>query len=290
MKKQLLAISTALVVALGAQAQIPNSGFEDWDMMPDYNNPIGWATVNGAIPGGLFFTCTRSTDHYPANVGSYSMRLETNLQYLQGGWGIAVTDTIAYPFEPAFAIQGNPTSLHGYYKFVAEAGDQAWVRLVFFFEGEIVAEDDFLSEAASTNGWEAFQITMPQYAEADSATLMIFNFYPTSQTDGPNGNSVLSVDNLSFNVPITGVSEQEVSSMMSFYPNPTRGQVTLNVDAAIAVTGSLNVYNALGQMVYTTAARQQQTELDLTGLENGIYTLEWRNVDTAVQQKLVVQH
>jgi hypothetical protein len=223
-------------------------------------------------------------------VGDYSMRLETGLLYLQGGWGIAVTDTIAYPFQPAFAIQDNPTSLHGYYKFVAEAGDQAWVRLIFFFEGEMVADGDFLSEAASTNGWEAFQITMPQYAEADSATLMIFNFYPTSQSDGPNGNSVLMVDNLSFDFPIMGLSEEDAPSALSVFPNPTTGQVTLNVGAANPADGILNIYNALGQRVLSSVLQQQQTQLDVTGLGNGIYTLEWRNAETSVQQKLVLQH
>lgn len=290
MKKTLLTLSTIITAAFATQAQIPNSGFESWDAMGGYENPTYWATINGAIPGGGYFPCTKSNEHYPENVGNYSMRLETDLEWMQGGWGMSVTDTFAYPFEPAFAIQGNPTSLHGYYKFESEMGDEAWVKLILFFEGAIVADGDFISPAANTNDWEAFVVDIPAYAEADSATLLIFNFLPMSETDGPNGNSVLWVDNLNFNSPITGVSTEEADSEFAIYPNPTNGQVALKLNAASTSKHSiLTIYNALGQVVLSEAI-QQQRQLDLSGLSNGIYTVEVRNNEGAVQQKLIVQH
>jgi hypothetical protein len=289
MKKSLLTISAALVATFASQAQIPNSGFEQWDAMDGYENPTDWATINGAIPGGEYFPCTKSDDHYPENVGSYSMRLETDLEWMQGGWGMSVTDTFAYPFEPAFAIQGNPTSLHGYYKFESEMGDQAWVKLILFFEGAIVADGDFISPAASTNDWEAFVVDIPAYAEADSATLLIFNYLPMSETDGPNGNSVLWVDNLNFNSLISGVSTVATPSEFAMYPNPTTGQVTVKFNGINTSSSTLVVYNVLGEVVLSQAL-QQQRQLDIAGLSNGIYTIEFRSSEGFTQQKLIVQH
>jgi len=289
MKKSLLTLSATLVATFAAQAQIPNSGFESWDAMDGYENPTDWATVNGAIPGGEYFPCTKSDDHYPENVGSYSMRLESDLEFLQGGWGISVTDTFAYPFEPAFAIQGHPTSLHGYYKYESQNGDEAWFTIVLFFEGNAIFNNQFRSPAANVDNWTAFQIDFDSYVEADSATLMIFNFYPSTQTDGPNGNSVLWVDNLSFNSPITGVSALSAPSEFAMYPNPTTGQVTLKLNGTNTSSSTLIVYNVLGEVVLSQAL-QQQRQLDLSGLSNGIYTVELRSSESSVQQKLIVQH
>ncbi len=289
MNKSLLTLSAALVATFAAQAQIPNSGFESWDAMDGYENPTGWATVNGAIPGGEYFPCTKSNDHYPENVGNFSMRLESDLEWMEGGWGISVTDTFAYPFEPAFALNGHPTSLHGYYKFESQNGDEAWITMVLFFEGNVLFNNQFRSPAANVDDWTAFQIDFDSYVEADSATLMIFNFYPSTQSDGPNGNSVLWVDNLSFDSPITGVSALSAPSEFAMYPNPTTGQVTVKLNGINSSSSTLVVYNVLGEVVLSQAL-QQQRQLDIAGLSNGIYTVEFRSNEGFTQQKLIVQH
>jgi hypothetical protein len=122
---------------------------------------------------------------------------------------------------------------------------------------------------------------------------MIFNFYPSTQTDGPNGNSVLWVDNLSFNSPITGVSALSVTTDFAMYPNPTTGQVTVKLNGINTSSSTLIVYNVLGEVVLSQVVqqqqRQQQRQLDLSGLSNGIYTVELRSSEGSTQQKLIVQ-
>jgi hypothetical protein len=75
-------------------ADIPNPGFEDWTDMTTYMTPNGWATTNGI--SGSFFAATRDTDHYPADAGSYSVRLENNPAGLvdYSGLGIVMPDTL----------------------------------------------------------------------------------------------------------------------------------------------------------------------------------------------------
>lgn len=92
-------------MTIKTNAQIPNNGFEDWTTIGSYENLNDWATYNSYSAGG-FYSCTKSTDHYPTSVGSYSIRLENNtsLTQMTGGWGLAITDTMAYPINRHFLL------------------------------------------------------------------------------------------------------------------------------------------------------------------------------------------
>ena len=43
-------------IPLLTQAQIPNSGFEDWTSMITYNNPSLWGTLNNVTASANTFT------------------------------------------------------------------------------------------------------------------------------------------------------------------------------------------------------------------------------------------
>lgn len=271
-------------------AQIPNSGFEDWTSMGTYEVPNGWATVNGAIPNDLFFPCTKSTDHYPPNVGQYSMRLESNLLYQQGGWGISVTDTFAYPFEPAFAVVGHPNTLYGYYRYDSQAGDEAWIVLALFNEGALLHTSQFHGPASDVSEWTLFQLDIDSYSVADSATLMIFNFYPTTQDDGPNGNSVLYVDNLSFDTPITSVEELNGKSpAFSLCPNPATDRVQVVTAQNVGAGTTVSIYSIIGVLVCSETLNQDGQQVDVSALPSGTYMVELRTSETVSSRKLMIQ-
>ncbi len=82
MKKITVFIAALIALAMETNAQIPNSGFENWTTTGSYQEPTGWATMNPAS-AGPFYSCTISTDHYPVSVGNYSMRLESNTSLTQ---------------------------------------------------------------------------------------------------------------------------------------------------------------------------------------------------------------
>src|SRR5690606_29470273 len=61
----------------------------------------------------------------------------------------------------------------------------------------------------------------------------------------------------------------------SIYPNPSQGQITINI-----LDGQkyhLNVYNVLGQNVFSKASMQGIEHLELTQLNQGVYTFELIN-------------
>jgi hypothetical protein len=283
----ILTVLIALTITLNAQ--ITNSGFENWTTVGSYENPTGWATSNSSSTGS-FYSCTKSTDHYPASVGNYSLRLENNTALTQttGGWGMAATDTMAYPYEPSFPISGHPTSLTGYYKFNSVNSDTMFIRILLFSNGAMVCYST-METSTTASDWTSFNLEIPSYTTADSAQILMSAMYPSSQFDVPNGNSVLYVDNLNFDVLITSISEQTVKSNFGFYPNPTSEIVTLNVKNVNNAELTLNIYNLTGTLVKSEILEQNNHQLNIGDLNNGVYMVEIQSKDFTENKRLIIQ-
>jgi hypothetical protein len=81
-----------------------------------------------------------------------------------------------------------------------------------------------------------------------------------------------------------------LAGTLSVYPNPSAtGRLMLDVRGAGASPLTVRVLNALGQCVYTGAARAEAaTPLDLSGLATGIYYLQVRSGAAASVRKVVL--
>ena len=206
MKKFTIILAVLIAMTITSNAQITNNGFENWTKVGSYEAPTGWATMNPTCVGP-FYSATKSKDHYPKSVGNFSIRLENNTSLTQktGSYGMSISGIMTYPFEPAFPIIGNPTSLCGYYKYNPLNNDSMVIRIIFFKNSIMLGSNTFISGIATSN-WTSFTLPLT-YPSADSATLFLSAFYPSGQFDVPNGNSVLYIDNLSFDSLIYPVPE-----------------------------------------------------------------------------------
>ncbi|MDO9154346.1 MAG: T9SS type A sorting domain-containing protein [Paludibacter sp.] len=290
MRKFTIVLTVLVALAITTNGQIPNSGFENWTTVGSYENPTGWATWN-SYAAGPFYSCTKSSDHYPASVGNYSIRLENNtsLTQLTGGLGMAMTDTFAYPFQPAFPISGHPTSLCGYYKYMPQNSDTMWIRIILFNNGSIVM-DEQITYNATASTWTPFTIPFDTYTNADSAAILISAFLPQGATPVPYGNSVLYVDNLNFDSFIASVSEQtSVNTAFSLYPNPASDIVTLNINNANNADLTLNIYNVIGTLVKSEILKQYNRQINIGDLCDGIYMVEIKTKEWTKKQKLIIQ-
>jgi hypothetical protein len=289
MKKITILLTVLVAITIKTNAQIPNNGFENWTTVGSYENPTGWATMN-YLSAGTFYSCTKSTDHYPVSVGNYSIRVENNtsLTQMTGGFGMAITDTMAYPFQPAFPIVGNPTSLCGYYQYNSLNNDSMFIRIVFFENSIMLGYNTFIT-GITTSTWTSFTLPLT-YPSADSATIYLSAFYPSGQYDGPNGNSVLYVDNLSFDSLIISVSEQTPkNTIINLYPNPASDVVLLTIENTNTADLTLNIYNIMGSLIRTEALKQNQQQINVGDLDNGIYIVEIKFKGLIRKQKLIIQ-
>lgn len=289
MKKTTKLITVLTLSAMNAFAQIPNSDFENWTNKGSYNDLNGWATMNQYCTGP-FYSCTKSTDHYPSSIGSYSMRIENNTSLGQttGGWGIAVTDTMAYPFQPTFPIVGHPTSLTGYVKYNGLNGDTASIGLVMFNNGIQVFHES--ESIVSTGGnWASFNFTFPTYTTADSATILVMAYKPNGPTDSPNGNSVLYVDNLNFDNLITSLDDLEINNeALKLFPNPTSDYFTLDFDNPIEFEAIVNIYDVVGKLVSSEQLLNGRQQINVSSLNEGIYMIEIKLGDWSTVKKLSI--
>jgi len=73
------------------------------------------------------------------------------------------------------------------------------------------------------------------------------------------------------------------------YPNPAIDIITVNIDRNSHEIPALNIYNALGKLVKTEMLNQNQSQIDIGDLVNGIYVVTVKSNDRSATQKLTIQ-
>ncbi|HWY33920.1 MAG TPA: T9SS type A sorting domain-containing protein, partial [Nitrosopumilaceae archaeon] len=106
-----------------------------------------------------------------------------------------------------------------------------------------------------------------------------------------NGNN-LYIDNINI-AQATGIHELSNITYMSLYPNPTSSQVTLAVSLASSETISINIFNNMGELVYSETknsmpAGDSKITLATEGLANGFYSVTLSSKQGYITKKLAV--
>lgn len=88
---------------------------------------------------------------------------------------------------------------------------------------------------------------------------------------------------------VVGLEEQYVAAPLSVYPNPSEGKLAL---ATGGDGGQLEVIGADGRLIHAERIAEGRllTEVDLTGLPNGVYHLALRGVGSVRAAMVVVAH
>jgi len=247
---------------------------------------------------GSYCPVTMSTDHFPAIVGNISVKITNDTALWNTGtpgnllgWGILVSTKIGD--QPLFPVTGHPIKFCGYYKFLPQNGDTMNIDIHFYKNSIEITNGNFQSNVAASN-WTPFNFFVSDtlYSSVDSAriSLSACNEPENEHSGGPRGNSVLYIDNLSFDNLITSVSELAVKNTLFYlYPNPASDIVTLNVDNTNNSELTLNIYNVIGKLVKSELLKQNQQKINIVDLNNGIYIVEIKSKEWSKKQKLIIQ-
>lgn len=295
MKKILTILIVSIALTIKTNAQIPNSGFENWKTHGNCIEAIGWNSTNLVDTLGSYFPVTRSTDHYPESIGSYSIRLANDTSLLKNpipnsylGWGFAWNINI-YTEEPApaFPISGHPNSFTGYYKCFPINVDTMTISLMLYKNRSSVASAT-LSSVSTVSEWTSFNVPISSYVDADSALILLACQYQGK--NHPNGNSVLYVDNLNFDDLITSLPElNDKKVFFNLFPNPASDIVTLEINKTSNEKLISNIYSNTGVLVRTEILKQNQQQFNINDLSNGIYMVEIKSKGLIEKQKLIIQ-
>jgi hypothetical protein len=170
------------------------------------------------------------------------------------GWGMLLSTKLGD--KPLFPITGHPTSLCGYYKFLPENGDTMNINIFLSQNGSEVAAGHLISNTTITE-WTSFNIPFTSYVTADSARITLSAAAEPKNGVGVRGNSILYVDNLSFDNLITSLAKQAIDQTPSSFalsqnfPNPFNSSTTISFDVPRAVNVSINIFDITGARIRT---------------------------------------
>jgi hypothetical protein len=80
-----------------------------------------------------------------------------------------------------------------------------------------------------------------------------------------------------------GVTEENISTYINIYPNPSTGIFTLQMPE-----GEIEIYNALGENIYSSKIFSKASEIDLDKQQNGIYFLRLKTEKGIETRKIIL--
>ena len=87
----------------------------------------------------------------------------------------------------------------------------------------------------------------------------------------------------------TGLPDAILHNKVFLYPNPASDYITVHLDGIIMNETTLNIYNLLGALVKTELLQQNQKQINVEYLDNGIYLVEIKSKEWTGKQKLIIQ-
>lgn len=262
MKKTLLSV-LALGVAFGASAQTytPSAG------SPLANGEVGAAysqTINAAIPTTVDITGQDLINALPAQVAQFA--------------GAAISPTATYTVavtSTVLTVEGLPTGL---------TDDCGGCTVLANNDQDIIVSGtpsqggSFTINVTSATSGETTVNNIPFVGSLDvpfGGTLSV----PTlGSFEVPALPGALDGEGYTMNVSSTGIEESNEVFSLNFFPNPTEGLSTLNVNSTVTGFATIEVYSITGAIIQTESRSirlgANRLSLDLSGVPAGIYLVK----------------
>ena len=164
--------------------------------------------------------------------------------------------------------------------------------------GTTVTFNNTSTNNPTSNAWTITPATGWSFANGTSATSaspqVTFNTAGTYQvsltaTNAGGSNTKATQGCVVVTNNNSGLEDLNFSSGISLYPNPTTGLTTVAISNADQYSNiRLNVYNAVGQLIFSQKQVADQTTLDLSAYSKGVYFIEIRSNEAVSTKRLVL--
>lgn len=94
------------------------------------------------------------------------------------------------------------------------------------------------------------------------------------------------LDIFASNDPITGISDEELSKPFTIFPNPSSGNVSIQLDKPVSKV-NVKIYDALGKTMFSQE-NIADNQINVSNLKSGIYFVSVQNNNLNHQSKLLV--
>ncbi|MGZ6522284.1 MAG: T9SS type A sorting domain-containing protein, partial [Bacteroidia bacterium] len=136
------------------------------------------------------------------------------------------------------------------------------------------------------SGASNFSIPNNYFCTSDSA------FLETLVYDGYDNISYGLVNFMPFDsacaFTTTGIHEAESSFSFDLFPNPASDHLTLELPANISKT-SIQIFNATGELEYSSTITNQRTDIDVSSFASGIYFIQISTGKSIANKKFIKQ-
>ena len=245
--------------------------FDALDAMGEREYPLGWSVENANndnFPWDVISdVATPGLAHSTPNAMHMLFSLNTMDDYL---------------FTPPVALNGGNEYLISFW--YRTMGDQ-WVpnpveRLNVYMgtdnNSASIVEELYVNDFLNNQDWEFATVSFA----APSTDEYYFSFYGNSD---PN-QGILLVDDVAISM-ITGVQASSDNDIR-VYPNPARGFVKIHSNSEIL---SIEIFDIQSRLVYYGNDSNENSTINLNGLNKGTYLLKIKTADEVSTQKLIVK-
>ncbi|NTW34264.1 MAG: T9SS type A sorting domain-containing protein [Bacteroidetes bacterium] len=149
-------------------------------------------------------------------------------------------------------------------------------------------ETDSIFVYTTASGWQLngapIKDTTIEYGWLSQDNPFIATIKVDAQGNVKNANYLLSSN--------VGVNEiQNISNTINIFPNPSNGKFNLEVLGNKGQITNLEIYNVLGELIYSSPIQKQQTsnEIDISNSPKGIYFVKIYNGEKVYSKKIVIQ-
>ena len=279
-----LQLDSLSFTGVASQPALMNGDFENWSTAT-YYTPDYWAIEGDSVQ--------RST---VAHNGIYSLELQVTPQNGGGGGSGANADqaTTGHFTAHSGPAGGTPysvqnDSLTGYYKMVSVGTDTAFISVNTSKLGTSVGGN--VMQLLGNTSYQRFGIAVNSSVVPDTMRIEIqaANYPVRAACIGTK----LYIDQLSMqssplSVPLVIMGNDKVE----VYPNPSKGLFNLIYDSNSDETVSLEIYNSLGQKMFSKQLNGQaemRTQLDFSSYGKGIYFMKTIQGNHISSTKMIVE-
>jgi hypothetical protein len=271
------------ILSCFAQTPVPNFGFENWTTVSGHEYPLNWLVRDTSG--------SKTTDKY---AGNYAIRIQSIIlagDTMKGEIASLPPDS-SEGMTPSFSVSARHATLNGYYKFNSLNGDSCQF-IVFMFNHDYVNPSSFnlLGGAwqckAASSVYSPFTLnidyfdyppfdTIPDSSYISCAAFKGMDFSTGTELD-PHGNSVLYLDNISFDGFMAGINNvPDLIKDVNLYPNPA--STFLNIDMNLDKSDyTVNLYDMNAHLIKTIANNNlsgyQNLSVNIEDIPAGDYLL-----------------
>lgn len=293
-------IAFVLIASSSYSQSIPNSGFENWENIESYQEPVDWNTLNPDLAALGASVGTVQTNDAHEGVGAVKLTTQQVLTVVSPAaltlGNVVKTSMLDRDIRGGIASTAKPQRFEGYYKFSPQGTDAGFIACIMFKHNYVTGLQDTVGAAIfkprdPVSEYTKFSVDFdydnPNYIDdtPDSMNVIITSSFKFTVTSA-NVGTELYVDDLEvIHDTSNAVESIKYEPILNAFYNASNN--CLVVDNEENVNYTLTLYDVCGRIVYKPKSEviKGVNRYELTKVIPGIYFVHC--YDAANRKKFV---